>query len=258
MTTFILAAGMGKRMGKLTEEQPKCMVPLFGRPILHRQIDVLRKANVENIIVLSGYCAEKVEPLGCRVVNNDRYSETNMVSTLFCAEEFMNPDDDLIISYGDIVYEFRVLEALLNCNAPLCIAVDKAWKEYWFARMDNPLEDAETLKFAKDNRIAELGKKATSYDEIQGQYIGLIKVSKSYISMFRKVWHEMDRNALYDGKTFDNMYMTSFIQHLINLGWDVRASFTSNGWLEIDTQSDLQIYEKMESEGLLNNFYQVS
>ena len=47
------------------------------------------------------------------------------------------------------------------------------------------------------------------------------------------------------------MYMTSFIQHLINKGWMAKASLIQNGWLEVDTTSDLKMYELMESNGKL-------
>ena len=49
----------------------------------------------------------------------------------------------------------------------------------------------------------------------------------------------MDKNILYDGRDYDNMQMTSFLQTLINFGWDVRATFIENGWAEIDCLSDL-------------------
>ncbi len=58
-----------------------------------------------------------------------------------------------------------------------------------------------------------------------------------------------------DGKDFDNMYMTSFIQSLIATGWEVRPAFTENGWLEVDTVHDLKIYEDLARDGLLIKFY---
>lgn len=257
MRAIILAAGLGSRMQHLTQDRPKCLVPLYGRPLLHRQVDVLRAAEIDNIMVIGGYHAESLQELGLPVVVNKRYAETNMVFTLFCAEEFMQDEEDLIISYGDIVYEPRVLNALISCKAPLCIVVDKAWKSYWATRMEDPLKDAETLKLVDSDRIVELGKKPKSYDDIQGQYIGLIKISGKDVKAFKKIWHEMDRNAFYDGKNFDNMYMTSFLQYLIDSGWDARAAFTKNGWLEVDTSDDLQLYERMQEEGRLDTFYRI-
>lgn len=255
MRVIILAAGLGTRMQPITNDRPKCLVPLCGRPLLNRQIDVLREAGLDNIILVGGYRADRLQGLGLPLVINDDYAVTNMVKTLFCAEEYMQPGEDLIIAYGDIVYELRVLKSLISCNAHLCIAVDRAWREYWEARMENPLDDAETLKLDGFDRIVELGKKAKSYEEIQGQYIGLIKIAGDYVQDFRQAWHQMDRNASYDGKDFNNMYMTSFLQHLINLGWEARAAFTENGWLEVDTLSDLYLYEQMQKEGNLIYFY---
>ena len=65
----------------------------------------------------------------------------------------------------------------------------------------------------------------------------------------------MDRHALYDGQDFENMYMTSFIQALINSGWHVKASFNENAWLEADTVSDLECYERKLEDGSLTDFY---
>jgi hypothetical protein len=120
--------------------------------------------------------------------------------------------------------------------------------------MVNPLEDAETLKLDGD-RIIEIGRKPTSYSDIQGQYIGLVKVSAEYVNDFISTWHAMDKNVKYDGKDFDNMYMTSFIQYLIDSGWDIRAAFIDSGWLEVDTVEDLQCYERMNTAGNLKKLY---
>ena len=71
--------------------------------------------------------------------------------------------------------------------------------------MENPLDDAETLKIYKGN-IIEIGKKTNTYKDIEGQYIGLIKISKKILKKIIKFYDNLDRNSLYDGKNFDNMY----------------------------------------------------
>ena len=62
---------------------------------------------------------------------------------------------------------------------------------------------------------------------------------------------------MYDGKDFDNMYMTSFLQLLIDSGWKAKAVLVNNGWLEIDSVDDLTQYETMAEQGDLDNFYKV-
>ena len=244
MKAIILAAGQGTRLRPFTDDRPKCLVELAGRPLLDYQLEVLRAGEIKDIYVVAGYRADQVVRSGVKRLINERYATTNMVATLFTAEELMTGNDDLIISYGDIVYETRILKALLACTAPVCLTVDSSWKRYWTMRMDDPLTDAETLKLDDGDRIIELGKKPDSYDDIQGQYIGLIKIRADHVQKLVDVWHRLDTSAIYDGKNFDNMYMTSFIQILIDKGWDVRAALIDNGWLEIDAPEDLELADR--------------
>jgi choline kinase len=258
MKAVILAAGQGMRLRPHTDDKPKCMVELAGKSLLYRQLEALRSVGVERIMLVGGYKADRLDANGVELAINPRYAETNMVSTLFCAEGWMTPGEDLLITYGDIVYEPRVVENLINFDAPIAISIDRQWQKLWESRMDDPLSDAETLKLADGNRIVELGKKPNSLDDIHGQYMGLIKVRGDSVQEFCDAWHRLDRSGIYDGKDFDNMYMTSFIQSLIDTGHDVRAAFTDNGWIEVDTVEDLSHYEQMQREGTLQNFVRLS
>lgn len=251
----ILAAGVGSRLRPLTDARPKCLVELFGISLLDRQMGVLNACGIKDVHVVAGYRSEQLRARGYPVVINPAYESTNMVHTLFCARDLMTADADLLIAYGDIVYEARVLESILSCTASVCVAVDRAWRRYWAIRMDDPLADAETLKLDKQGYVTEIGKKPTGYDDIEGQYIGLIKVRADQVP--RLVWEydRMDRARRYDGKTFAQMFMTSFLQHLIDNGWPVRAVPIENGWLEVDTLLDLERYEALERIGELRRFY---
>ncbi|RZU99110.1 NTP transferase domain-containing protein [Spiribacter vilamensis] len=241
MKAIILAAGQGTRLRPLTDDKPKCLVELAGKPLLDHQLEVLRAAGVDDIHVVAGYRADQLDRPDFTRHINERFAETNMVSTLFAANSVMTGEDDLIISYGDIVFEPRVLAALQAVDAPIGLAVDREWQRYWAARMDDPLADAETLRLADGDRIIELGKKPESYADIQGQYTGLIKIRADHVAWLPQVWRAMDRAASYDGKDYDNMYMTSFVQHLIDKGWEARAAFVDNGWAEIDCETDLLV-----------------
>ena len=241
MKAIILAAGQGIRLRPLTDDKPKCLVELAGKPLLEHQLAILRAGGVDDIHIVGGYRAEQLQRPGITLHINERFAETNMVATLFAAEAVMTGESDLIIGYGDIVYESRVLAALLAVDAPIALAVDREWRRYWAARMADPLSDAETLKLIDSGRVVELGKKPQSYDDIQGQYTGLIKIRADHVARLAEAYHAMDRNAIYDGKDFDNMYMTSLIQHLITSGWDARAALIDNGWAEVDCEADLEV-----------------
>ena len=84
--------------------------------------------------------------------------------------------------------------------------------------------------------------------------MGLIKIRGDMITKFIDTYDHMDKKINYDGQNFDNMYMTSLIQHLIDTGWQVKASLVQNGWLEVDTVDDLKCYVRMAKDGSLDDY----
>lgn len=246
MKVIILAAGQGTRLRPLTDDRPKCMVELHGKPLLHHQLEALEKCDIEkqNIALAAGYLQEALVAPGIKQYRNDDYDKTNMVATLFAAEDFMLEGEDLIISYGDIVYKPEVFEKLLSTQGELVIAADLDWYDLWKLRMENPLDDAETFKMTDEGKVLELGKKPNNREDAQAQYIGLVKIAGSKVKDFIHHFKNMDKAASYDGKDYDNMYMTSLLQNLIDSGWDAQAALINNGWIEVDSVDDLEAYKQ--------------
>jgi choline kinase len=254
---LILAAGQGTRLRPLTNNKPKCLVPLAGKSLLQRQVQTLKNSGIVDIHIATGFCTKQIKELGFETSFNPRFAETNMVETLFSAKKFIEQDGDLIIAYGDIIYNQENLEILLASNDEIALMIDKKWKDLWSIRLENPLEDAETLMMDENGYITELGKKPESYERIQGQYTGLIKIRADKVKDFLNFYESLDKTTMYDGNNFDNMYMTSFLQLLIDSEWKVKASLVENGWLEVDSVDDLEHYEKMAIDGTLDKFYKV-
>jgi L-glutamine-phosphate cytidylyltransferase len=254
---LILAAGQGSRLRPLTNDKPKCLVHLLGKSLLERQTHTLKQVGIDNIQVATGYCSDQIEKLGFPISINPHFAETNMVESLFCALDFIREEGDLIIAYGDIVYQSNNLKALLDCDDEIALMIDRKWKDLWSLRLENPLDDAETLIMNCAGYITELGKKPQNYNQIEGQYTGLIKMRSDKLAELEKFYNQLDRSAFYDGKDFKNMYMTSFLQLLIDRGWKAKAVQVNNGWLEVDSLEDIRQYEKMAEDGVLDNFYKV-
>jgi choline kinase len=251
----ILAAGQGTRLRPLTDERPKCLVELLGKSLLSRQIEVLESRSVTDIHVVTGYLSEQISGLGLVTTYNEEYLSTNMVASLFCAIEYIRScTEDLLIAYGDIVYCSKNLDAILQSDAELSLMIDSDWRSLWTLRFDNPLDDAETLKIDADGCVTEIGKTPSSYEEIQGQYTGLIKIRADKIQSFVEAYLSVDTDLIFDGRDFRNMYMTSFIQYLIDARWHVQAVQVKSGWLEIDSVTDLLLYEQLNQSGGLARF----
>ena len=241
MKVIILAAGQGTRLRPLTDNKPKCMVELLGKPLIQHQIETLRRNGINDIHIATGYLEKKIDFENTTKHFNPKYASTNMVYTLFCAETAMQ-GDDLLIAYGDIVFNDKVLKKVIQSNSDISVVIDKDWKKYWSARMENPLKDAETLKIDDKNNIKELGKKPTSYDEIEGQYIGLIKIKEYMLPKFKKYYKGLDKEKIYDGKDYENMFMTSFLQMIADNLSPLSPVYIKNGWIEVDIPSDLSFY----------------
>jgi choline kinase len=252
---MILAAGQGTRLRPYTDHLPKCLIELAGQTLLARQVQVLRNAGVEQIIVITGYQAAQIGALGYATVHNPEFATTNMVATLFCARERMVSTADLLIVYGDVVFEPRVLRALLAEDAPLATTIDRGWQRYWLLRMADPLADAETLKLAPGGNIVEIGKPAACLADIEGQYMGLTKVRADHVERFQRAWADVDPSGSYDGRDKPNMFMTSFFSILLTQGWELKAVPVEHGWLEVDSASDLELYRRLLERRELGEIY---
>jgi len=252
--SLILAAGEGKRLRPFTNDIPKAMVPFLGRPLIFYQLEALLDAGIEDIAISTGYKAKALEDIGHSSYFNPDFDQTNMVESLLAARSFIQEtEEDLLISYGDIIYQKSNLSAVLKEKGDIVVMVDDDWIDLWSIRNENPLIDAETMKFDTLNgRIIEIGKKPTRLEDIESQYTGLIKISKNKIADFLQFYDRLDRTRLYDGNTFSNMYMTSLLQLLIDADWAVIPAHVSHGWLEVDTVSDLRTYESLKKSGGLD------
>jgi len=247
MRIIILAAGQGTRLRPHTNDRPKCMVELNNKPLLHYQLEAIQELGIpkSEIAIVAGYLKERIIAPGIKVLHNPHFVETNMVETLFCAEEHMSDSEDLIIAYGDIIYKPDVLSKLINTEGDIVVVADLDWERLWAIRMENPLDDAESFKLNDEGFIKELGKKPQSLKDVEGQYIGLIKVSARKVKAFKKFYKSLNKFLFYDGKDFSNMYMTTFMQLLIDAKWNLVPAFIHNDWLEVDTAEELAIYEKL-------------
>ena len=145
MKAIILAAGRGLRMRDLTDERPKCLVEMRGKVLLDWQLEALRGAGVSDIAIVAGYKSELLSNRGLVEFQNPRWAETNMVSSLACAQEWLL-SEPCIVSYSDIFYEALAVESLIKSTARLAITYDPHWLKLWEKRFDDPLLDAETFR----------------------------------------------------------------------------------------------------------------
>ena len=114
MKAIILAAGQGTRLKKYTQDLPKGMLNFMGKTVIERQIEMYRKCGINDIIVIRGFAADKIHYEGIKYYMNEDFANTNMVESLMCAKEEFN--DDIIVSYSDILFEERLLKGMMDAK----------------------------------------------------------------------------------------------------------------------------------------------
>ncbi len=240
MRAIILAAGRGSRMKNLTEDRPKCLVELRGKALLDRQVETLRAAGIAEIAIVTGYKRELLSQRDLVEFHNERWAETNMVSSLACAESWLR-DGPCIVSYSDIFYEVSAIQSLMTCNALLAVTYDPNWLDLWTRRFGDPLLDAETFRLNADQTLAEIGNKPTSLDEVQGQYMGLLRLTP-------EGWAEVLRvRGRLSQIDYDKMHMTGTLQLVISASTIGIAAIPYLGnWGEIDSAEDLSKFENQD------------
>ena len=258
LKSIILAAGQGNRLRPLTNEKPKCMVELFGKSLIEHQINAYTACDISDINAVTGFRSDSITISNVRYFKNEQYERTNMVESLFCAEEILN--GDVIISYGDIIFEKNVLKQLIQSDNDFSVIIDKNWQDYWSIRSKNPLVDLESLKLDSKDNIISIGQKVKKLEEIQGQYIGLMKFSNKAVNILKDFYHECKKisekkpNPLNDSSPFEKSFMTDLLQGLINSNYQLHSVPIHGGWLELDTIEDFETYQKLFRNNTIKKF----
>ncbi len=233
MRTIILSAGQGKRLLPLTENTPKCLLPVqSGRSMLHVQLDALAECGVRQATVMVGFGAEKVEQslaenpvpgLEVETCYNPFYKISDNLITCWLAQRFM--DQDFVLLNGDTLFEVPVLRQLLAApEAPLTLAINQ-----------KPNYDDDDMKVSLNGgrRLRAVGKKLDP-KLVDGESIGLMVFRASGVETFRGALNA----AVRDPEAMRAWYLSVVNAMAENLPVQT-ASIAGLWWGEVDCPQDL-------------------
>ncbi len=238
--TLIVAAGLGSRLKNHTENTPKCMLDFGGKTLLERQLSSYKKCGIEDISLVRGYKKNKINYKGIKYYDNDDYKNNNILNSIFYAEEEIN--DNIIISYSDILFEPFIVQRALDSDNDISVVVDIDWKDYYIDRKEHPLSEAENVIFNSNNEVVKIGKIATEKEEVHGEFIGMLKLNQRGCKIFKENFHRVKKSLwnkpFQRAKIFQKAYLTDMIQELVDIGVKVHCVVIKRGWKEIDTVED--------------------
>ena len=234
----ILAAGRGKRMGSLTGQWPKCFTEVKHTSLIRWVTEALRGAGIVDIALVRGYRSEAFTDTSLTYFDNVHWETTNMVASLLAADTWLS-EGPCVITYSDIAYPIETVTKLLHATGEIIIPYNTAWLDLWNKRFANPLSDAETFKVDERGVLLEIGKRADSIADIEGQYMGLIKCTPEGWEKIKSFIHTSDAGEM---STLD---MTSLLQRVLYAGVRIDTFPVNGAWLEMDSESDLALYEDL-------------
>jgi len=244
MNAIILAAGMGMRLLPDTENTPKGMIKLFDKSIIEMQIDIFKKCGIDDISVVTGYLAEKINFQPINYFKNENFSTTAGNESLYCAKQKLN---DTIICYADLVFDISIIKKMVDFNGDVGIAVESDWKSRYTSRTLHPISEADNVLFDESGMIIELRKNIQKSNSNIGEFLGVMRLSSKGSSLFLKRFSELKEyhvGTFHDSPSLKQSILPDMIQELIDLGINVEPVMISEKWCEIDTEQDLDFARK--------------
>ena len=247
MKVIILAAGMGSRLRPLTNDKPKCMIKLLGQTLIERQIKIFHSYGINDITIVTGYKSKVVDIPDVNYVNNVNYETTNMNESLFRALKPSN--SSVLVTYGDIVFEPKIVQQMLEITNDIRLAVRINWKEHYQNRTMHPLSEAENV-LIENGRILEIRKNISKSLENQqiGEFLGIMLLFPDQIKILFERYLDLKKNHVVEfhrSSSLCNAYLTDMLQVMIDCGATVKPVFIEGKWFEIDTPEDLKNAEKL-------------
>mgnify|MGYP001217454743 CR=1 FL=1 len=234
MKAIILNSGIGKRMGKLTENKPKCLVEIIdGVTILRRQIEILYKLGIDDFIITTGPYEEKIRAelsscfsgLKIEFVNNNQYESTNYIYSISLIPKLNC--DEIIILHGDLVFDEGIIERVLNSDYDNSVVVNS----------NEVLSEKDFIGRVIDEKVVKIGV------NIENENVfNLYPLYKLSIAMYNLWCVEMNR---FIGNGMVGVYAEDALNNLLGNGIDLRPVYIKHELCaEVDDIYDLEVVKK--------------
>jgi choline kinase len=249
---IIIGAGRGSRLRHLTNEIPKTLVPILGRPMLDHILEALAAGGFQrkDVVFVCGYRAEVIRERYPELtyVENRNWEQNNILLSLLCAREHMQ--DGFVSTYADIVYRPQIVADLVRSPHAITLGCDTDWRRRYVGRSQHPETDAEKM-CVEGERVTELSRRIPS-ERASGEFIGVMKLSADGVKTFCARFDEAEATyagrEFREGRSFEKAYLIDLLEHMRRQGDALHQAPTDGGYMEIDTLEDASLADAWWNE----------
>ncbi|WP_137924683.1 phosphoenolpyruvate mutase [Cupriavidus sp. 2SB] len=231
----VLAAGRGKGLEALTEDKPKVMLPVAGKPLLRWLVDGFKNQGINDITVVGGYKAEAIDAAGITLVRNDRYTETGELASLACAADSLKTDT--VIAYGDLLFRSYILRDLMDTEALFSVVVDSSESPSNQSVRDFAWCSAGDDRdlFGQKVTLKKIADEVPAGDAPNGRWIGLLNVRGEGRVRLQKLLGELRQRA-----DFDKLDLPDLLNALVAAGEEVEVKYVHGHWRGVNDLDDFR------------------
>ncbi len=232
----VLAASRGKGLESMTEDRPKVMLPIAGKPLLRWLVDGFKKEQINDITVVGGYRADAIDTAGIKLVVNERHAQSGELTSLACAIGSL--DSEAVIAYGDLLFRSYVLRDLLDSTADFSVVVDSLMT----SESNHTVRDFAYCSrgddrglFGKPVLLERVSSEAQAGQAPHGRWIGLLNVSRAGLMKLKELIA-----VLRGGDNFDSLDIPALLNALIARGSAVEVKYVHGHWRGVNDLEDLR------------------
>ncbi|MGQ0383174.1 MAG: phosphoenolpyruvate mutase [Gammaproteobacteria bacterium] len=235
---LILAASRGAELGELTELRPKTMVKVRGRPLLSHIVSAYNAAGIKRIGVVRGWHKEAIDLPSLAYADNPEYADSGeLVSLAKGLESDADDSMDLFVSYGDVIFNHYILDALNEAGDEFAIAVDTDWRES--ANRGRAADYvACTQPHSRRNFYQQVWLESVGEGlpeaRIHGEWMGFLRVAAQALPRLRDVVQKLAADP-----ANRHAKMQSVLAELMRRGEKIRVIYTTGHWLDVDSLDDV-------------------
>ena len=235
MKAIILAAGVGRRLGKDGQIQPKCLLKFNDKSLLERHLNYLRHYQIDEVVIAVGYQAERIQEeikaLGAEnwvsTVYNPDYTKGSVIS-LWTVRQHLVAGDDILLMDADVLYDRRIIERLVKTNIPNCFLLDRDFEP-----------GVEPVKLCvRDNYLVEFRKQVAlglAYD-FAGESVGFFRFGSIAAHRIATRTEQYVADGRHD-EPYEEVIRDLLLETPEKFGYE---DITGLPWLEIDFPQDIQ------------------